>query len=118
MNNYAVNILKTDMSPVDQYTLPGEDGPAFSKVYPLIDTDMIQIEKGLLVQDGQKLVVDLYCDEEGLLKNKPRNLRASQLRLNYLKELGYDADQARAACVLVGDVALVADLQEVEQTET
>ena len=50
-----VLILKTDDSPAVMHTLESnEDGePSFKDVYPLINTNMIEITQGLWVQPGE-----------------------------------------------------------------
>jgi len=112
-----VLILKANDSPAVMHTLESnEDGePSFKDVYPLINTNMIEITQGRWVQPGEhgpeSLDVVLYCDEEGLLKADPQiNHRASHLRYNLFKQqFGADMPDPR----LVGDVAVVfpADLK-------
>ena len=55
-----------------------------------------------------KLKGDLYCDEEGVLKDRPRNWRASQLRYWYMKDI---EDQLtpdwRDWCNIAGDAVFV-----------
>ena len=57
-----------------------------------------------------KLKGDLYCDEEGLLKDLPRNWRASQLRYWYMKDI---EDQLtpdwRDWCNIAGDAVFVVE---------
>ena len=109
-----VLILKADDSPAEMHTLESnEDGqPSFKDVYPLINTNIIEIAHGRWVQDGQGCDVELFCDEEALLKANPKiNHRASHLRYNLFKQQygGFDMPDPR----LAGDVAVVfpADLK-------
>ena len=57
-----------------------------------------------------KLKGDLYCDEEGVLKDRPRNWRASQLRYWYMKDI---EDQLtpdwREWCTIAGDAVFVVE---------
>ncbi len=108
-----VLILKADDSPAEMHTLESnEDGmPSFKDVYPLINTNIIEIAQGRWVQDGQSCDVELYCDEEGLMKADPKiNYRASQVRYNLFKQQ-YGAQMPDPR--LAGDVAVVfpADLK-------
>ena len=87
------------------YPLRGERG-----AYELCGCDMIQIVPAayLDVKRNQHLEGDLYCDEEGLLKNAPRNWRASQMRYWHMLPR---ADQLTADwrdwCQIVGDACFV-----------
>ena len=102
-------ILKADDSPAVMHELESnEDVPRFEDVYPLINTDMIEIAKGRWIQHGNKpesVDVDLYCDEEALMKADPQiNHRASHLRYNLFKsQFGAQMPDPR----LAGDVAVV-----------
>ena len=104
-----VMILKADDSPAVMHELESnEDVPRFEDVYPLINTDMIEIAKGRWIQRGNKpesVDVDLYCDEEALMKADPQiNHRASHLRYNLFKgQYGGNMPDPR----LAGDVAVV-----------
>ena len=112
-----VLILKADDSPAIMHELESnEDGmPSFKEVYPLINTNIIEITQGRWIQPGENgpesVNVELYCDEEGLLKADPQiNHRASQLRHNLFKQqFGAQMPDPR----LAGDVAVVfpADLK-------
>ena len=109
-----VLILKADDSKAEMHTLESnEDGqPSFKDIYPLINTNIIEIAHGRWVQDGQGCDVELFCDEEALLKANPKiNHRASQVRYNLFKLQfgGKDMPDPR----LAGDVAVVfpADLK-------
>ena len=108
-----VMILKADDSKAEMHTLESnEDGqPSFKDVYPLINTDMIEIAQGRWVQNGESVNVDLFCDEEALCKADPKiNHRASQLRHNLFKQqFGAQMPDPR----LAGDVAVIfpADLK-------
>ena len=108
-----VMILKADDSKAEMHTLESnEEGmPSFKDVYPLINTNIIEIAHGRWVQDGQGCDVDLYCDEEALMKADPQiNHRASHLRYNLFKQqYGGNMPDPRIA----GDVAVVfpADLK-------
>ena len=113
-----VLILKADDSPAEMHTLESNEdgGPSFKDVYPLINTNIIEITQGRWIQPGENgpesVNVELYCDEEGLLKADPQiNHRASHLRYNLYKQNygGSDMPDPR----LVGDVAVVfpADLK-------
>ena len=113
-----VLILKADDSPAEMHTLESnEDGqPSFKDVYPLINTNIIEIAQGRWVQPGEYgpegVNVELYCDEEGLLKADPQiNHRASQVRFNLYKQQFGSSDMPDPR--LVGDVAVVfpADLK-------
>tara|TARA_R100001224_G_scaffold1576_1_gene1090 strand:- start:253 stop:663 length:411 start_codon:yes stop_codon:yes gene_type:complete len=87
------------------YPFRGERG-----AYELCGCDMIQIVPAayLDVKRNQHLEGDLYCDEEGLLKNAPRNWRASQMRYWHMLPR---ADQLTADwrdwCQIVGDACFV-----------
>ena len=87
------------------YPFRGERG-----AYELCGCDMIQIVPAayLDVKRNQHLEGDLYCDEEGLLKNAPRNWRASQMRYCHMLPR---ADQLTADwrdwCQIVGDACFV-----------
>jgi len=112
-----VLILKANDSPAVMHTLESNaDGqPSFKDVYPLINTNIIEITQGRWIQPGENgpesVNVELYCDEEGLLKADPQiNHRASHLRYNlYKQQFGGNMPDPR----LVGDVAVVfpADLK-------
>jgi len=111
-----VIILKADNSPAVMHELESnEDGmPSFKDVYPLINTDIIEIAQGRWIQGGNKpegVNVELYCDEEALCKADPQiNHRASKLRYNLFKQQ-YGAQMPDPR--LAGDVAVVfpADLK-------
>ena len=87
------------------YPFRGERG-----AYELCGCDMIQLVPAayLDVKRNQHLEGDLYCDEEGLLKNAPRNWRASQMRYWHMLPR---ADQLTADwrdwCQIVGDACFV-----------
>ena len=87
------------------YPFRGERG-----AYERCGCDMIQIVPAayLDVKRNQHLEGDLYCDEEGLLKNAPRNWRASQMRYWHMLPR---ADQLTADwrdwCQIVGDACFV-----------
>ena len=112
-----VLILKADDSPAEMHTLESnEDGqPSFKDVYPLINTNIIEIAYGRWIQGGNKpegVNVELYCDEEALLKANPKiNHRASQVRFNLFKQQFGSSDMPDPR--LAGDVAVVfpADLK-------
>ena len=110
MPNFKVSIIPAGDGPVTLKTMEGEDGPSFKEIYPLINTNMIQIVEGKWndVKDNIIFDCDLYCDEEGRLTGKQHNWRASQLRYNKLKSI---EDQLtpdwRDWCHVVGDVAMV-----------
>jgi len=116
-NNMKQNviILKADDSKAVMHELEaGPDGPAFKDVYPLIDARLIEIAQGRWIQGGNKpegVNVELYCDEEALMKADPQiNHRASRLRYNLFKsQYGAQMPDPR----LAGDVAVVfpADLK-------
>ena len=106
MKTYSVMILKADDSPAEIHHIDGTGGPAFDKIYPLINASMIEIAQGRWVQsDGQAVNVDLFCDEEGLMKEGAQvNHRASHLRWHLFKrEYGAQMPDPR----VVGDVAVV-----------
>ena len=111
-----VLILKADDSPAEMHELESNaDGmPSFKDVYPLINTNIIEIAQGRWIQKGNRpesVDVELYCDEEALMKADPQiNHRASHLRYNLFKsQFGADMPDPRIA----GDVAVVfpADLE-------
>ncbi len=112
-----VLILKADDSKAEMHTLESnEDGqPSFKDIYPLINTNIIEVAQGRWIQKGNRpegVNVELYCDEEALLKANPKiNHRASQVRYNLFKLQfgGKDMPDPR----LAGDVAVVfpADLK-------
>jgi len=112
MKNWKVAIIHAGDGPVTLKTMEGEDGPSFKEIYPLINTNMIQIVEGKWndVKDNIIFDCDLYCDEEGRLTGKQHNWRASQLRYNKLKSI---EDQLtpdwRDWCHVVGDVAMVVE---------
>ena len=64
------------------YPFEGENG-----AYELMQLNMLQIVPAAYtdVREGHHLEGDLYCDEEGLLKNSPDNWRASQMRYWHMK---------------------------------
>ncbi len=64
------------------YPFEGENG-----AYALTEAQTIQIVPAAYtdVRKKQHLDGDLYCDEEGLLKGRVRNWRASQLRYWWMK---------------------------------
>ena len=111
-----VIILKADNSPAEMHELESNaDGqPSFKDVYPLINTNIIEIAQGRWIQGGNKpegVNVELYCDEEALCKADPQiNHRASKLRYNLFKQQ-YGAQMPDPR--LAGDVAVVfpADLK-------
>ena len=111
-----VLILKADDSKAEMHELESNmDGqPSFKDVYPLINTNRIEIAYGRWIQGGNKpegVDVTLYCDEEALCKADPKiNYRASQVRYNLFKQHhGAQMPDPR----LAGDVAVVfpADLK-------
>ena len=110
-----VLILKADDSKAVMHELEsGPDGPSFKDVYPLINTNIIEIAQGRWIQKGntpEAVDVELYCDEEALMKADPQiNHRASHLRYNLFKsQYGSQMPDPR----LAGDVAVVfpADLK-------
>ena len=111
-----VMILKADDSPAEMLELESnEDGqPSFKDVYPLINTNIIEIAQGRWIQQGNRpeaVDVELFCDEEALMKADPQiNHRASHLRYNLFKsQFGSQMPDPR----LAGDVAVVfpADLK-------
>jgi len=106
MKTYSVMILKADDSPAEIHHIKGTGGPEFKEIYPLINTNIIEIVNARWVQsDGQAVNVQLYCDEEGLMKADPKiNHRASHLRWHlFKKEYGAQMPDPR----VVGDVAVV-----------
>lgn len=107
MKTYSVMILKADDSPAEIHHIDGTGGPAFDKIYPLINASMIEIVDGRWVQsDGQAINVQLYCDEEAFLNSlHPKvNHRASHLRWHlYKNRYGAQMPDPR----IVGDVAVV-----------
>jgi hypothetical protein len=111
-----VLILKADDSKAEMHTLESNaDGqPSFKDVYPLINTNIIEIAQGRWIQGGNKpegVNVELFCDEEALMKADPQiNHRASRLRYNLFKQQ-YGAQMPDPR--LAGDVAVVfpADLK-------
>ena len=111
-----VLILKADDSPAVMHELESNaDGqPSFKDVYPLINTNIIEIAQGRWIQGGNKpegVNVELFCDEEALMKADPQiNHRASRLRYNLFKQQ-YGAQMPDPR--LAGDVAVVfpADLK-------
>ena len=111
-----VLILTADDSLAVMHELEaGPDGPSFKDIYPLINTNMIEIAQGRWIQRGNKpesVDVDLYCDEEALCKANPQiNHRASHLRFNLYKQQFGSSDMPDPR--LAGDVAVVfpADLK-------
>jgi hypothetical protein len=121
MKKWKVAIIPAGDGPVTLKTMEGEDGPSFKEIYPLINTNMIQIVEGKWndVKDNIIFDCDLYCDEEGRLTGKQHNWRASQLRYNKLKAI---EDQLtpdwRDWCHVVGDVAMVVEDNPDLQWET
>ena len=87
------------------YPFGGENG-----AYKLCTTDMLQIVPAAYTDKklGHHLEGDLYCDEEGLMKNSPPNWRASQMRYWHMKPR---EDQLtpdwREWCNIVGDALFV-----------
>jgi len=67
--------------------------PSFEEIYPLIDTDIIEIVP--FVYEGVRR--EGYVDEEGLIKDKEVNIRA--MEMDFFK--GH-----RMGLPLVGDVAI------------
>ena len=112
-----VLILKADNSPAEMHELESNaDGqPSFKDVYPLINTNIIEIAQGRWIQGGNKpegVNVELFCDEEALCKANPQiNHRASQIRFNLYKQQFGSSDMPDPR--LAGDVAVVfpADLK-------
>ena len=105
-----VLILKADDSPAVMHELESNDDgqPSFKDVYPLINTDIIEIAHGRWIQQGntpEAVDVELFCDEEALMKADPQiNHRASHLRYNLFKsQFGAQMPDPRIA----GDVAVV-----------
>ena len=102
-------ILKADDSPAEMLELESVDGqPSFKDVYPLINTNIIEIAQGRWIQQGNRpefVDVELFCDEEALCKAEPQiNHRASHLRYNLFKsQYGAQMPDPR----LAGDVAVV-----------
>ena len=83
------------------YPFEGENG-----AYALTEAQTIQIVPAAYTDARKKqhLDGDLYCDEEGLLKGRVRNWRASQLRFWYMKAIKDQlTDDWRAWCDIAGD---------------
>jgi hypothetical protein len=60
------------------------------------------------VKNDQHLEGDLYCDEEGLMKNSPHNWRASQMRYwHMLPRKDQLTPDWRDWCHIVGDALFV-----------
>ena len=105
--------IQKDLTPPEEgggYPFKGHDG-----AYELCDCNMIQIVPAAYtdVRRGHHLEGDLYCDEEGLMKNSPHNWRASQMRYWHMKP---QEDQLTADwrdwCHIVGDAAFVVPATE------
>ena len=112
MKKWKVAIIPAGDGPVTLKTMEGEDGPSFKEIYPLINTNMIQIVEGKWndVKDNIIFDCDLYCDEEGRLTGKEHNWRASQLRYNKLKGMeGQLMNNWRDYCYINGDIAMVVE---------
>ena len=92
------------------YPFSGENG-----AYKLCNTDILQIVPAAYtdVKRGHHLEGDLYCDEEGLMKNSPHNWRASQMRYWHMlpRKDQLTADW-RDWCHIVGDAAFVVPATE------
>ena len=103
-----VLILKADDSPAVMHELESNaDGmPSFKDVYPLINTNIIEIAQGRWITSYKESCdVELFCDEEALMKADPQiNHRASHLRYNLFRsQYGAQMPDPRIA----GDVAVV-----------
>ena len=76
--------------------------PNFKDIYPLINTDMIEITGVCLEDDNHSY--DMYIDEESKLKNRPVNHRATKAWYIWLKKEG-------RICIpgdtINGDVAII-----------
>ena len=79
-------------------------------MYEQCGCDMIQVVPAAYadVREGIHLEGELFCDEEGLLKDRPRNWRAGQLRYWFMKKI---EDQLtpdwRDWCHIAGDAVFV-----------
>ena len=100
--------IQKDLTPPEEgggYPFKGHDG-----AYELCDCNMIQIVPAAYtdVKNNQHLEGDLYCDEEGLMKNSPHNWRASQMRYWHMlpRKDQLTADW-RDWCHIVGDALFV-----------
>ena len=111
MDYLALRIPADTKNKMTSSTWTGE--PPFqgsNGMYEQCGCDRIQIVPAAYkdVREGIHLEGDLYCDEEGLLKNLPRNMRASQLRYWFMKRI---EDQLtpdwRAYCYVTGDAVFV-----------
>ena len=83
-NMYIVSILYADQSPTTLHEFIKK--PTFKELYPLIQCDTIEIQRGL--ENDQ--IVELYCDEESKLKNNSlENKVATNMWYNWQDKTGH-----------------------------
>ena len=124
MDYLALRIPVDVAKPITAHTvtdqLPPEEGGGYpfegeSGAYALTEAQRLEIVPAAYADARRKqfLEGDLYVDEEGLLKGRVRNWRASQLRYWYMKAI---EDQLtpdwRDWCTIVGDAAFVVPATE------
>ena len=79
----------------EEYDVETKGKPTFKEIYPHINTDIIEI-----VSLGKSF--EMWIDEEGLLKQKPLNIFATELLQMY-----YNATGINHPAHIVGDVAVI-----------
>jgi hypothetical protein len=96
-DNYNVVLIKA----TGERTVVGlTHKPTFKDVYPMINTDMIEI---VSLSEG----LEMWVDEEGLLKNKPLNKYATDTVKETWKDRGINHQP-----YIVGDVAVLERIED------
>jgi|TARA_B100000029_G_scaffold341115_1_gene333367 hypothetical protein len=98
--SYKVIVLNANDTSQEHFF---ENKPSFEDIYSLIDCSTIELTKGYEPSISNRSF-DMYIDEEGKLKDKTPNLRAT----NYWFAWQNRTERTSlAGDVLVGDVAIV-----------
>ena len=96
-DNYNVVLIKA----TGERTVVGlTHKPTFKDVYPMIDTNMIEI---VSLSEG----LEMWVDEEGLLKNKPLNKYATATVKETWEDRGINHQPH-----IVGDVAVLERIED------
>lgn len=82
--------------------------PDFANIYPLIDCDMIEYQKGYNA-DVSNRSFEMLCDEEAKLRSKPINQRATKAWYEWQKRTGR---QCLPGDTINGDIAILKKVTE------
>jgi hypothetical protein len=78
-------------------------------MYEQINCNLCDVVPALYydAKNKHELEGELYVDDEGLLKNRPRNWRATQLRFWYFSKKGLTGPELRDYCNIAGDAVFM-----------